>query len=313
MGGKGQLQPELTEHFAPDEDAYLTEKVDGTNVRVLIAPDTSYAIGSREKILTVEGDLISIPDLGIVRALTNPDFTPDSPVSIISKLQKLARPNTLIVIYGELHGGNIGSAARNYTDAKNKFAFRAFDIILFTLEGLDMVCSQHRAQISTWREAGGQSFFSTDGLQAVCDAADIPLTPRIPLTSPLPEDILETSAWLEEHLPKSLIGTKRAEGIVLRSFTREKIVKLRFDDYRRTARLLNPTPKAKPVHPSEYTTWIGGLVTAPKPFKSGNHHNTVRSLTTNPHTGKPAFTFVEDDSVVDCHCCAIFSLDPQGM
>lgn len=40
-----------------------------------------------------------------------------------------------------------------------------------------------------------------------------------------------------------------------------------------------------------------------KPFKSGEKINTVKSETTNPFTGKPAFTFFEDDSIVDQHIC----------
>jgi len=42
-----------------------------------------------------------------------------------------------------------------------------------------------------------------------------------------------------------------------------------------------------------------------KPFKSGEKINTVKDTTINPRTGKPAFTFFEDDSVVDqCQCIA---------
>lgn len=40
-----------------------------------------------------------------------------------------------------------------------------------------------------------------------------------------------------------------------------------------------------------------------KPFKSRNKTNTVKGTTTNPHTGKPAFIFFEDDSVVDQDKC----------
>lgn len=43
----------------------------------------------------------------------------------------------------------------------------------------------------------------------------------------------------------------------------------------------------------------------PKPFKSGLKVNTVKGITTNPHTNKSAFTFEEDNSLVDCHACKI--------
>jgi len=43
----------------------------------------------------------------------------------------------------------------------------------------------------------------------------------------------------------------------------------------------------------------------PKPFKSGLKVNTVKGETINPHTGKTAYTFLEDDSIVDKECCKI--------
>jgi len=36
-----------------------------------------------------------------------------------------------------------------------------------------------------------------------------------------------------------------------------------------------------------------------KPFKSSLKVNTVKDITLNPHTQNPAFSFVEDDSIVD--------------
>lgn len=40
-----------------------------------------------------------------------------------------------------------------------------------------------------------------------------------------------------------------------------------------------------------------------KPFKSKNIYNTVKSVTENPHTGRVAFDFEEDSSIVDAHLC----------
>lgn len=42
-----------------------------------------------------------------------------------------------------------------------------------------------------------------------------------------------------------------------------------------------------------------------KPFKSGMKIGTIKGLTTNEHTGKIAYTFVEDESVVDAFQCKI--------
>ena len=38
-----------------------------------------------------------------------------------------------------------------------------------------------------------------------------------------------------------------------------------------------------------------------KPFKSGHKINTVKGLTYNPHSGELAYTFIDDESMVDCH------------
>jgi len=40
-----------------------------------------------------------------------------------------------------------------------------------------------------------------------------------------------------------------------------------------------------------------------KPFKSTEKVNTVSGVTINPNTNKKAFTFEEDDSIVDCFIC----------
>ena len=67
-----------------------------------------------------------------------------------------------------------------------------------------------------------------------------------------------------------------------------------------------PEP-AKEVHGSivNYEDAIGLQVykKSKKPFKSKNLYNTVKSVTVNPHTGREAFDFEEDSSIVDAHLC----------
>lgn len=43
----------------------------------------------------------------------------------------------------------------------------------------------------------------------------------------------------------------------------------------------------------------------PKPFKSGLRENTVKEITECPFTGKVAYTFVEDDSIVRAEICEV--------
>lgn len=45
-----------------------------------------------------------------------------------------------------------------------------------------------------------------------------------------------------------------------------------------------------------------------KPFKSGNKVNTVRGEVEHPITGRPAFTFYEDDSVVEQRMCVAYNI-----
>jgi len=40
-----------------------------------------------------------------------------------------------------------------------------------------------------------------------------------------------------------------------------------------------------------------------KPFKSKEKVNTVKSITKNPYSFRIAFSFIEDDSIVDAYQC----------
>ena len=61
-----------------------------------------------------------------------------------------------------------------------------------------------------------------------------------------------------------------------------------------------------------YQSWIGKQVTKEKkPFKSGSKVNTVKGLTINPDSGQIAFTFIEDDSIVNCSRCILVEGRPD--
>ncbi len=63
----------------------------------------------------------------------------------------------------------------------------------------------------------------------------------------------------------------------------------------------------------EYTNWVGKQVQKcgnraganVKPFKSGSKVNTVAGIVNHPQLNVPAFTFVEDDSYVECRRCVL--------
>lgn len=57
---------------------------------------------------------------------------------------------------------------------------------------------------------------------------------------------------------------------------------------------------------SDYSSYIGKCVSkikSNKPFKSGNKINTVNGIINHPILNIPAFTFIEDDSYVECKRC----------
>ena len=65
IGDKGILQPELTDGTKFDEEVYVTEKVDGTNTRIIVS-GCDYIIGSREDLLYAKGDRIINHSMSIV-------------------------------------------------------------------------------------------------------------------------------------------------------------------------------------------------------------------------------------------------------
>src|SRR6478752_4862424 len=70
LGEKGLLQERVQ---IPFEGRVIgTEKVDGTNARLIFCPDESVIVGSREDLLWERRDLIGNPSMGIVEALKEP-------------------------------------------------------------------------------------------------------------------------------------------------------------------------------------------------------------------------------------------------
>ncbi|GAA3457255.1 hypothetical protein GCM10018962_90890 [Dactylosporangium matsuzakiense] len=221
-GGFGVLLESAT---AFSGDVIATEKVDGTNSRIVLLPDGSYLIGSREEFLHARGDLIANPALGIVEQLR--------PVA-----DRLAEGHAggIHVYFMELYGGKVGGAAKQYTKDSSRFGWRLFDVVL--LDDWATALTWPQPQISAWREAGGQPYADEEALQGLAKAAGLELTPRLFRTDALPQSIADMQALLAERLPETLVGLDdtrgRAEGIVFRAPDRKVIAKARFQDYART-------------------------------------------------------------------------------
>jgi hypothetical protein len=215
-----------------DGPVILTEKVDGTNGRVIVMPDGDWFIGSREELLHAHGDRIENPALGIVPALL-----PLAPT--------LARsPAGIRVYFLEVYGHKIGGAAKQYTKA-GVTGFRLFDVADVPMSVPEEMT---REQVSSWREHGGQVFMREAELIRIAGGhGGVPLAPRLG-TVPgrgLPRDLEGMQKFLTGHAASTRAALDEgaagaAEGIVLRTADRSVIAKARFQDYDRTLRRRKP-------------------------------------------------------------------------
>lgn len=221
LGERGVLTDEVTEFHG---DVVLTEKVDGTNGRIVTVGD-DWFIGSRDQLLTARGDRVANPGLGIVDALR-----------VLAG--KLPSPGSQIVTYYlEVYGGKIGASAKQYS-TDGTVGYRLFDISVVETSALNW----QREKIARWRDdEDGQSWFNEDQLNGFVDSHDVPMVPRLATLSAsgLPRGIEETQMFLAKHLPKTNVslagsGQGKAEGIVIRNSDRSTIAKARFEDYART-------------------------------------------------------------------------------
>jgi hypothetical protein len=225
LGEKGMLQEEVLVSFGEppyQDDLYATEKIDGTNARIVLLPDDSYIIGSREEFLYAKGDLIQNPTLGIVNAVKD----------IAEKFTSAGR-NSITVYFGEVYGAGIGSSAKQYS--KNKIGFRLFDVVC--INDYDKLFGKSKEEISIWRENGGQPFLTNYGLQNFADYYKLQTVPLLKCDS-LPTSIADTYEWLQKTISGSQCcldetGEGNPEGIVVRNASRQKIAKIRFEDYNR--------------------------------------------------------------------------------
>lgn len=205
-----------------------TEKVDGTNARVISLPGGDYLLGSREELLYAKDDLIGDPAQGIVAALRA--FADGlAPVD----------DDVIRVHYLEVYGGKVTGASKQYTADRTLVGHRLFDAVVLT--DYRSLLTRPRAELSAWRESGGQPFVTEDHLVAISARDGLDLVPRLFTvdSSELPREIDKMREFLGERLPETLVALDdqaggKPEGIVLRSADRSTITKARFQDYDRT-------------------------------------------------------------------------------
>ena len=225
FGERGRLTHDLTTNIT-EEIMFASEKIDGTNVRIICYGD-EFLVGSRNNILHYSKDFYWDESLGIVNQFYQ------------KKLPTLQTEH-LTIIYGELFGGKISANSKDY--GKEEHGFRVFDVaVIKDLSILDNTI----AEISHWRESTRDSTVD-DSLQYGQEFVDIEtlhgynfdLVPQIEfvLDNFDHQTVLDA---LEKYIPKTLVALTDSarggtEGVILRNHNRTKIVKLRFEDYRRT-------------------------------------------------------------------------------
>lgn len=225
LGEKGRLLNELTTNVV-NEDMYATEKIDGTNARI-ICFDSEYLIGAREFILHHSDDLYF-----------------DNAQEIVNGIYRLGinipKTDVLTVIYGEFYGGKTSANSKQYGRESN--GFRVFDVAVY--EDLSIL-DKDLAEISRWRETEtssgivyGQNFMSRP--EMVNEFPDFEYVPLVDfnLSDFSHKEILKN---LNSSIPTTNVALtetalKKPEGLVLRNADRSKIVKIRFEDYERTLR-----------------------------------------------------------------------------
>lgn len=220
LGERGRLTGDVTRF---DGEVVLTEKVDGTNIRIVKDSYGDWVIGSREELLTAKGDRVANPFQGVVEALGDlPDRLP-APFGAIR------------VYFMEVYGGKIGGNAKQYTRT-GQTSFRLFDVATVPIETLLWSVEE----VSAWRKNGGQQWMSWDMLQALAGGIEgLKTVPTLGVSfgTELPAEHENTLDWLMRHLPRTRVGLDengKSEGIVLRTKDRSLIRKARIQDYLRT-------------------------------------------------------------------------------
>lgn len=242
LADRGLLQESVQIKF--EGTVFGTEKVDGTNCRIIFCPDKSVIVGSREDLLWERRDLIGNPAMGIVDAVRE---------MVQTKFNTLCSDDAIRVFYVEVFGKSIGAAAKNYTK-EGKVGIRLFDA--FALENFDEMLAMPVDKISHWRENGGQPFLHVDQLKLEAEHAGFEHVPALFQldASELPTEIDRMYEFLlaqgatQCKLDDS--GAGIPEGVVVRSADRTRIAKIRREDYERTIKKGNVKAKAAggPAH-----------------------------------------------------------------
>lgn len=248
LGDKGGLLNELYEdnRFGKNELLEVTEKVDGTNMR-LILTNEDYLVATRSNIVYAQDDRI-INEKAVKPVLDECDY-------LIKTMQKDRMNDSVLVVFGEVYGNSICNGSKVYCseDIPSSRKFRVFDVREFPCIDFENILEKDLQDISRFKSNSNQYWYDYDMLDAFCYEYQLERTPVLCRINEmiLPTDIDETYKWMQEYKDSnSIIGVKqdgkvynqnfgKAEGVVIRNKDRSVISKLRFEDYERTFKRRN--------------------------------------------------------------------------
>lgn len=235
--GKGLLQEDPLS-FAGK--VHLSEKIHGTNARIILDPTGDYVIGTRDQLIHARGDYIVNPVMGLVEELRDLAERLTPPVAGVQ------------VHYLEVYGGRVTDGSRWYAGNRTTTGHRLFDVATVPPE----VLARPVKWISSWREGGGQTYFARgDELEEWAEREQVALVPDLGWVdaTDLPTDVEGMASYLTQILPSTQAAldseaTGTTEGIILRSADRAMIAKARHEDYTRTLKRRAKTSKELTRH-----------------------------------------------------------------
>lgn len=209
------------------------EKIDGTNARIVFPGSDTFIIGSREDFLAGRGDLIGNPALSIAKTLI------PKAEELVEIVRPLHQGTKTVVFFVEVFGGNVHANSKQYTGSQ-ALSFRGFDVAI--IDDTERRMQMSAAEISAWRESGGQHYLCDEALTEIMARAGIPMAPVVFSSEDgrsLPQGHEETLAFLQTYVHGTGCSLDegaggKAEGMVVRTPDRKLIAKLRFEDYERT-------------------------------------------------------------------------------
>lgn len=232
LGERGKLKNVLNESskFNQQDEVNIYEKIDGENSRIVFMGDgesIDYVIGSREDLLFARGDRIGNPSGNIAQYF-------------IPLAERLAEEmdvfSGLLVVYLESYGGKT-KKNKQYTSDGTQYG-RMFDVFSLEDSHLHNLLAMSPNHISSWRKDGNQPYFSCKERDAFAKAYDIPASPLLASFKggDMTSDVSRTYEWLEQF-KKTQVGINQngmSEGVIARTPDRDKITKIRMEDYMRT-------------------------------------------------------------------------------